>query len=46
MVTQRGVTAIEDLQVGEEVQTIHNGNILMTMFLGWIHKEGNLIERH
>ena len=45
MVTQRGVTAIEDLQVGEEVQTIHNGNILMTTFVGWIHKEANLTER-
>ena len=45
MVTQRGVTAIEDLQVGEEVQTINNGNVLMTTFVGWIHKEANLTER-
>ena len=45
MVRQRGSIAKEDLQLGDEVRTLHNGNILMTMFLGWIHKEGNLIER-
>ena len=45
MVRQRGSIAKEDLQLGGEVRTLHNGNILMTMFLGWIHKEGNLIER-
>ena len=45
MVTERGSIAIEDLQLGDEVRTLHNGNILMTMFLGWIHKEGNLIKR-
>ena len=39
MITHRGLVSIEELQLGDKVQTIQNGNILMTNFLGWIHKE-------
>ena len=41
VVTQRGTVAIEELQLGDEVQTIENGNLHMTTFLGWIHKEAD-----
>ena len=41
VVTQRGAVAIEELQLGDEVQTIENGNLHMTTFLGWIHKEAD-----
>ena len=44
MVTQRGQKAIEELQLGNKVQTIYNGNLHMTKFLGWIHKEANQTE--
>ena len=44
MVTQRGHIAIEELQLGEEVFTIQNGNLHMTTFLGWIHKEADHTE--
>ena len=44
MVTQRGQIAVEELQLGNEVQTIHNGKLHMTKFLGWIHKEANQTE--
>ena len=37
--------AIEQLQLGEEVLTIQNGNLHMTIFLGWIHKEADHMER-
>ena len=39
VITRRGLISIEELQLGDKVQTIQNGNILMTNFLGWIHKE-------
>lgn len=45
MITHRGLVSIEELQLGDEVQTIQNGNILMTNFLGWIHKEEDHSER-
>ena len=45
MITHRGLVSIEELQLGDEVQTIQNGNILMTNFLGWIHKEEDHTER-
>jgi len=44
VVTQRGHIAIEELQLGEEVFTIQNGNLHMTTFLGWIHKEADHTE--
>ena len=36
---------IEELQLGDEVQTVLNGNLHMTTFLGWIHKEANHTEQ-
>ena len=45
MITRRGLISIEELQLGDKVQTIHNRNILMTKFLGWIHKEEDHTER-
>ena len=45
MITHRGLVSIEELQLGDEVQTLQNGNILMTNFLGWIHKEEDHSER-
>jgi len=45
VITHRGLVSIEELQLGDEVQTIQNGNILMTNFLGWIHKEEDHSER-
>ena len=45
MITRRGLISIEELQLGDKVQTIQNGNILMTNFLGWIHKEEDHTER-
>jgi len=43
--TQRGQIVIEELQLGNNVQTIINGNLHMTTFLGWIHKEANHTNR-
>ena len=45
MATQRGLVAIEQLQLGEEVLTIQKGKLYMTTFLGWIHKEADHMER-
>merc|ERR1712107_270854 len=45
MGTQRGLITIEELRLGDKVQTIHNQNILMTNFLGWLHKDANHTER-
>jgi len=45
VITDRGLISIEELQLGDKVETIHNGNILMTKFLGWIHKEEYHTER-
>ena len=36
---------IEELQLGDKIQTILNGNLHMTTFLGWIHKEANHTNR-
>ena len=44
VVTQRGKVAIEELKIGDQVQTIYNGNLQMTQFLGWIHKEVDHVE--
>ena len=44
VVTLRGKVAIEELKIGDQVQTIYNGNLKMTQFLGWIHKEVDHVE--
>jgi len=45
VITERGEIAIEELQLGDEVQTVQNGNPQMTPFLGWIHKEDDHMEQ-